>query len=159
MQRHRCAVRATDVMAQADLLKTEFYNDFLGRDGQHWGANLDAWDGAENIGDLRVWRDRHHENFSEQDVAMLDLLRPALVAALRRCRTPHASMPTQPIASAGVLSARENELVSLASCGLTDKEIARRLGVSLSTVRTYLDHAFRKLGVDNRMKLVERLSL
>jgi len=45
------------------------------------------------------------------------------------------------------------------SCGLSDKEIARRLGISLCTVRTHVSHAFRKLGVDNRMKLVQRLGL
>ena len=33
-----------------------------------------------------------------------------------------------------------------------------KLGIAFTTVRTHLGHAFRKLGVDNRVQLVERLS-
>jgi hypothetical protein len=86
LQQHRRAVRVTDVLAQGQLERTEFFNDFLARDGLHWGVNLYAWSGDSNIGDLRIWRDRRRENFSETDLALLDLVRPALVAALDRCR-------------------------------------------------------------------------
>ncbi len=161
LQQHRSAVRVTDVMAQGDLLRTEFYNDFLGRDGLYWGVNLYAWSGDRNIGDMRIWRDRRRENYSDDDLQMLDLVRPAFVAALRRCRADET--PAPPIA-AGVdlappLSERERQVVELAACGLHDKEIARRLGISLTTVRTHVGHAFHKLGVNNRMKLVQRLKL
>ena len=35
------------------------------------------------------------------------------------------------------ISGRERQTVELAANGMTDKEIARRMGVSLATVRTY----------------------
>ena len=57
------------------------------------------------------------------------------------------------------LSEREREVAELAACGLHDKEIARRLGISITTVRTHIDHAFRKLNVNNRMTLVHKLNL
>jgi len=158
LQQHRRAVRVTDVLAQERLTRTEFFNDFLARDGLHWGVNLYAWSGDHNIGDMRIWRDRRRANFDDNDLAVLDLVRPAFVAALRRSRcelVPPA--PAEPSA-ASPLSKRENEVASLAACGLHDKEIARRLGISITTVRTHLDHAFRKLGVTNRMLLVQRLA-
>ena len=159
MQRHRRAVRASDVLSRAELVRSEFFNDFLARDGLHWGVNLYAWDGDDNIGDMRVWRDRRHGDFGANEVALLELIRPAFVAALRRCR----GLEAPPVAAAGnaqaLLSERERDVARLASCGLADKEIARRLGISLTTVRTHLGHAFRKLAVDNRMKLVQRLGL
>jgi DNA-binding CsgD family transcriptional regulator len=158
LQQHRCAVRVTDVLAQERLTRTEFFNDFLDRDGLHWGVNLYAWSGDRNIGDMRIWRDRRRANFDDNDLAMLDLVRPAFVAALRRSRNERLPpAPAEP-AAASPLSKRENEVASLAACGLHDKEIARRLGISITTVRTHLDHAFRKLGVTNRMLLVQRLA-
>ena len=42
LQQHRRAVRVTDVLAQEHLSRTEFFNDFLARDGLHWGVNLYA---------------------------------------------------------------------------------------------------------------------
>jgi len=157
MQMHRHAVRATDVLSQHQLVRTEFFNDFLVRDGLHWGVNLYAWDGADNIGDMRIWRDRRRTNFSSDDLQLLDLVGPAFVAALRRCRQRGA--PSVHDSTLLALSERERDVAQLVSCGLSDKEIARRLGISLCTVRTHVSHAFRKLGVDNRMKLVQRLGL
>ena len=160
LQQHRRAVRVTDVLAQAQLQQTEFFNDFLARDGLHWGVNLYAWSGDRNIGDMRIWRDRRRENFSADDLALLDLVRPAFVAALLRSRA-HASpvpVPMPGTAPASCLSEREREVAELAACGLADKEIARRLAISVTTVRTHIDHAFRKLGVANRVMLSQRLA-
>jgi len=159
MQLHRRAVRATDVLSQDQLVRTEFFNDFLVRDGLHWGVNLYAWDGADNIGDMRIWRDRRRTNFSSDDLQLLDLVGPAFVAALRRCRQRGAPSVVCHDSTLLALSERERDVAQLVSCGLSDKEIARRLGISLCTVRTHVSHAFRKLGVDNRMKLVQRLGL
>jgi hypothetical protein len=42
--------------------------------------------------------------------------------------------------------------------GWSDKAIARRLGIGFTTVRTHLGHAFRKLGVENRVQLASCLA-
>jgi DNA-binding CsgD family transcriptional regulator len=163
MQRHRTAVRATDVLPQPALMRTEFFNDFLARDGLHWGVNLYAWSGDRNIGDMRIWRDRHRDNFTADDMQLLDLVRPALIAALRRCGADDRAVPTadtrHPAGSgaAAVLSARERQVAGLAADGMPDKAIARRLGISVTTVRTHLDHAFRKLDVSNRSALARKI--
>ena len=34
--------------------------------------------GNENIGDLRIWRTRHRDNFSAHDFALVELIRPSL---------------------------------------------------------------------------------
>lgn len=48
------------------------------------------------------------------------------------------------------LSARELELVKLLATGATNKELAEKLFISQSTVKTHLVHIYTKLGVDNR---------
>lgn len=156
LQQHRTAVRVTDVMPQRELMRTEFFNDFLARDGLHWGVNLYAWSGERNIGDMRIWRDRRRGDFTQDDLALLDLVRPALVAALRRSRgSGAAALPGRGLEAR--LSAREREVSHLAAAGLADKEIARRLGISPTTVRTHIDNAYRKLGVNNRVALTRCL--
>lgn len=160
MQAHRRAVRASDVLPTPALRRSEFFNDFLARDGLHWGINLFAWDGEHNIGDLRIWRDRRHDDFGDDERALLDFIRPAFVAALKRCRGTASAAPPPPGAAAALLpllSPREQAVARLAADGLPDKRIAQQLGISVTTVRTHLAHAFDKLAVDNRVALARRL--
>jgi DNA-binding CsgD family transcriptional regulator len=55
----------------------------------------------------------------------------------------------------GTLTAREREAVELASRGLTNREIASRLFLSVRTVHTHLQRAYAKLGVNDRERLAE----
>ena len=54
------------------------------------------------------------------------------------------------------LSPRELEVVRLASYGLTNDQIAVRLGVGLTTVKTHLVHVFAKLAAPDRAAAVAR---
>ena len=55
------------------------------------------------------------------------------------------------------LTAREREVALLAASGLTNEEIAGKLSLTVSTVRTHLRSVFRKLNVDRRTKLADKL--
>lgn len=52
------------------------------------------------------------------------------------------------------LTDRERDVIVLAAQGLANKAIAKRLFVSEATVKTHLQHAYAKLGVDNRTAAV-----
>jgi len=72
-------------------------------------------------------------------------LAPAVLALLlNRMRTPAAEM----------LSAREVEVLTLVAQGAANKEVARTLYISETTVKTHLSHIFTKLGVDDRTAAV-----
>lgn len=152
-QRHATAV--SQVMPHAQLVRTEFFNDFLARDGLHWGINLHAFDGDHALGDLRVWRGRHRREFDTHDKALLDLIEPAFLSALRLAAKPRMDGPAaQPRWDGPPLSPREREVAAAVARGLTDKEIARELGLSPTSVRTYLNRLFDKTGAQRRAGLV-----
>ena len=161
MQRYQVAVRSTDILPQHELKQTEFFNDFLFKDGLYWGVNLYAWYQGNNIGDMRIWRDKRQENFSNDDMMLLDMILPAFAASLVRARGQHTADPANRIVSAATryLSPRELQVAQFAAHGLGDKEIARELAISPTTVRTHLDHAFKKLGVNKRHTLARKLGL
>jgi DNA-binding NarL/FixJ family response regulator len=54
------------------------------------------------------------------------------------------------------LSPRELEILALLSEGITNKEIAGRLGISSETVRTHLGHIYEKLHVQGRTEAVTK---
>ena len=55
------------------------------------------------------------------------------------------------------LTSKEREILNLVAEGLQNKEIAGRLFLSESTIRTYLYKAYQKLGVNNRSAAVHKL--
>jgi LuxR family maltose regulon positive regulatory protein len=55
------------------------------------------------------------------------------------------------------LTERERAVAVRAAQGLSNEEIASQLFVSVNTVRTHLRAAFRKLDIDRRAKLAEKL--
>ena len=157
MQRYQVAVRATDVLTHEALRKTEFFNDFLNKDGLYWGVNLYAWHQGQNLGDMRIWRDKRRENFTLDELRLLDMLQPAFVTALARAQRPTLTNDLQLNILSQRLTAREQETARLVTLGLPDKEIARTLKISTTTVRTHLQNVFRKVGVNNRAALVHKL--
>jgi len=52
------------------------------------------------------------------------------------------------------LSPRQSEILALMAEGYSDKEIARKIGVSYPTVRTHIDRIFREYGLRNRTEAV-----
>ena len=54
------------------------------------------------------------------------------------------------------LSLREQQLLEAYALGLSNKETAERLGLSVRTVQTYSTNLLHKLGVNNRQKALRR---
>ena len=52
------------------------------------------------------------------------------------------------------LSVKEKEVVGIISQGFTNKEAAKKLHISEPTIKTHLNHIFRKLDIRNRAQLV-----
>jgi DNA-binding CsgD family transcriptional regulator len=48
-------------------------------------------------------------------------------------------------------------VAELVAEGLTNGQVAERLGVSIRTVTSHLDHAYTKLGIGSRAALVAHL--
>lgn len=55
------------------------------------------------------------------------------------------------------LTPRELEVAELVAEGLTNRQVAERLGVKVSTVENHRMAAYRKLGVHNALELARRL--
>jgi len=82
-----------------------------------------------------------------------------LLAAVRSAAEGHAPLdprvagallPGREPPAADLLSEREKQVLRLAAAGLANKQIARRLGISESTVKVHIGNIFRQIGVRDR---------
>ena len=164
LQRRRRTTSVNEVISRPALERSEFFNDFLARDGLYYGINYYAYAGGANIGDLRIWRGSGKEDFSRREIEIVDAIGPAFTNAMRRAlaREGGGRSGVSPgglmerIASETRLTAREKEIAMSAALGKTDREVAGALGISVTTVRTHLKHIFAKLDVSNRTQLARR---
>jgi DNA-binding CsgD family transcriptional regulator len=112
-----------------------------------------------------AYRTRESGPFRSEDVARLEALSPLLMALLvkhlRLTGGPSASQlhpPMQEVAGrlrqAGyALSHREAEISAGLLLGRTQKEISQKVGLAVSSIVTYRQRAYRKLGVADRRGL------
>jgi len=71
----------------------------------------------------------------------------------------HSLLPSRYLdrrAAAATISPREQELLGVLAEGLTNREIAARLVLEESTIRTHLRNIYRKLGVNSRVRAIQR---
>ena len=62
-------------------------------------------------------------------------------------------LESPPLAAGEALTRRETDILRLVAEGLGNKQIARRLGVAVTTVRTHLSSVYEKLRVESRVEL------
>ena len=114
---------------------------------------------------------RHAGKFLDRDRELLERARPHIAVAITRARQGSLGSPAlqvRPdikciIPGEGVpsfrlnqLSNREAEVMTLVAAGLSNSNVARRLGTSPRTVSKHLENIFRKLGVSSRTAAVAR---
>jgi len=87
-------------------------------------------------------------DFSERDRAVLTLLGPHLDQAYLDAERRRHPLPR--------LTPRQSGLLHLVAAGHTNTQIARRLGISETTVRTHLENIYERLHVSSRTAAVTR---
>lgn len=101
---------------------------------------------ATDQGTIGVGFDSGAKAFVHKDVSLRDVV--AMILDVRSARgVPRRAVDAD-------LSNRELNVLKQVAAGLSNKQIARRLGISEKTVRNHLSKVFNKLGVRNRTEAV-----
>jgi DNA-binding CsgD family transcriptional regulator len=149
----RSVVKPSDFYSARQWHSTGMYGDLFRPQGFEHDLQLCLPDPAElSAGPGRTVRVYLYRgpgpDFTERDRALLVLLRPHMHQAFLDVERRRHPVPR--------LTPRQNDLLRLLAAGHTNTQIARRLGISESTVRTHLEHIYDKLGVSSRAAAVTR---
>lgn len=107
---------------------------------------VDATAGGVVRGHVRLRR-APDRPFGERELILCDALRPHVSAWILHLDESGQS-------GCAVLTERQVEILGLVRCGLSNKEVARALGVTRATVRKHLENAFLRLEVASRTAAV-----
>jgi DNA-binding CsgD family transcriptional regulator len=162
------ATKISDFLTQRELRKLGYYNEYLRRAGIEHRMSIVFPKAPSSVVALALGRSG--KDFSERDRLLLDLLRPHLMqaydnaAALARIRREGSAHPSpmkdvllsrESLKLLG-LTNRETEILVGIAQGRTNKQIAANLYVSPFTIKTHLQHVYRKLGAESRTEALAR---
>jgi len=153
LQKRKKATPVSHIMAHNRLVKTEFFNDFLKKDGLCYGMNYFAYDKGHNNGDIRVWRNSKKNDFGKKEMEILDAIGPCFTNALSRAMqldsNNHFMSFAQLHGKLGI-TLREAEIADLVMSGQSDKEICDALNIAKPTLRTHMRAIFTKTDMHRR---------
>ncbi len=113
---------------------------------------------------LNLYRQEEHGRFRDDERDLTARIAPLLLAALAQhdmAGFREGSLPPareRKKSRLDVLSTREKDICLLILSGMTEKAMARELGLSPHTVRTYRRRAYAKLGVNDSRALFRLMS-
>jgi len=145
LRKKQKATIVEDVIDRHEFEESGFFNDFLKPNKMHHGINIYFMKDGQDVGDMRIWKEKCSQPFGKREKNILNTLEPYFTLGL----------PTQNKNS--LLTSRESEIATFIQKGFSDKEVSKFLDISHSTVRTHLKHIFEKLGCANRTELATML--
>lgn len=144
----RTVTISSDFYSQREWHQSGMYTDCLSRYGQEYSAILCISSPAGRARRLHLARGPGRD-FDQRDRLLLSLLRPhldELYQDLQRRRQAESG-----------LTPRQRQVLGLVAAGYSNSDIARKLVVSATTVRTHLENIFRQLNVTNRSAAVAKV--
>lgn len=160
--------RISDVVSRREWRATPIWAEVMRDTDDQVGVVL-----ARRSGTLRnVLVSRRGRAFTDRERELVQLAARHVAVAVRRIDAERVvgvqSAPrpgwvpftgsSAPARAPGLLSGREQEVLRLVAGGLTDAQVARRLGLSPRTVSKHLERVYSRLGVPNRAAAVSRWS-
>lgn len=143
--------RLTDVVDLAQFERTEVYQALLAPTGDRYQAAFVLDRSPEELTLLSLWRVRR--DFTDEEVAPVERLAAAVAASVRVRDNLEALRGMAEADPATPLTRRQTQVVALVALGLTNEQVARRLGLSPRTVRKHLESLFARTGATSRTEL------
>jgi len=145
----RRPLRFCDVARDGEIERTDLWQEFLHPMAGDYMIVMTVDATRDWIVGIGV--SRGDREFSERDVEVLSLLRPAAVLAHRLVAArDRAGRITRDALVARGLTTRQAEVLEVVASGATNLQAARMLHVSEATIAKHLERAYRTLGVGTR---------
>ena len=151
------ASRVTDVVDFASFERSDLYQLLLQPRGSRYQAALLLTRSPESMLLLSLWRERR--DFTDAEMTALEAFRSVLAAAVTFARAIEAAQEAAGLLVGGAgsvpgsLTERQRQVAGLVEAGLSNDQIARRLGITTRTVRKHVEDLFDRTGSRSRTQV------
>lgn len=158
----RFAGSGADLATSHDLGRrldsTDYYAEFFRPMGYRYEAELYLRHAGRIVAGISLLKSAKDGDFTKEELRFLQKSH----GFVEQSYCMLGQLPSAPGSSAVPehwnLSARERDVVGLLAQGASNSDIARALFISVPTVKSHLQHVYRKSNVHSRTELVTRLA-
>lgn len=150
-------IHMDSLMSPQRIEQLSYYQDFLRPMGYRYVADMFFRSGGKIIAVITLLRSIAQGPFSRDELTLLRKLQPFLEFTLNSVYLPERIAQRKSIAERYRLTPRELDVLELVLSGAGNKAIAGQLLLGLPTVKSHLQHVFRKTSVATRTELVTRI--
>lgn len=160
--------RDTDVLEDEERVRTEYFRRVYEPNRWHYSLQMVFAYEGHPLGAATFYRLQGREDFSYDDVFLLDSLKDHISLRLWRDRLAEAEAEKRlkeaekkpPVSVATEryrLTPREETVLRLMMDGLENGEIAEKLSISVNTLKKHILSIYRKIGVRDRIGLFKAI--
>ncbi|MEJ8566985.1 LuxR C-terminal-related transcriptional regulator [Wenzhouxiangellaceae bacterium CH-27] len=150
-------IHMDSILGPGRVEQLAYYQDFLKPLGLRYVADMFFRADGRIIAVITLLRSLEQGDFSPEHLNVLRTLQPFLEYALNTVYLPERMTERRTIEEKYQLTARELDVLELVLSGAANKLIASELNLGLPTVKTHLQHIYRKTGVATRTELVTKV--
>lgn len=145
------------IMSPQLIEQLAYYQDFLKPMNYRYVADMFFRSDGKIIAVITMLRSIDQGPFSPEELMILRKLQPFLEFTLNSVYLPERIAQRKSIAERYQLTARELDVLELVLSGAGNKAIANELMIGLPTVKSHLQHVYRKTSVVTRTELVTKI--
>lgn len=153
----KTVVHMDSIMSPQVIEQLAYYQDFLKPMDYRYVVDMFFRASDKIIAVITMLRSEDQGQFTESELAVLRNLQPFLEYTLNNVYLPERITERKTIEEKYQLTARELDVLELVLSGASNKVIARELMLGLPTIKTHLQHMYRKTGVTTRTELLTRV--
>jgi len=139
----------------ADEIRGPHREQIYRRHGMRERLSLLSADDGQGLLTLNLYRHEQQRRFADVEVDAVRAVGHVLLACVRKhlSLSPAASLPVNGVEVLAPLTPRERQVCERLLQGLSHDGVAADLGLSVTTVKTYRNRAFARLGIHHRSEL------
>ena len=145
------------LLTEKEIYRSVYYREFMRPNRMRYVVDVFLRRGGKIFGFISLIRSQSMDNFSAEESALLRILQPLLELSLNNIYPPPPSPERSVLAARYQLTDRELDVIDQIIAGSPNKDIADDLFLSLSTVKTHLQHIFEKTAVASRTQLLAKI--
>lgn len=145
------------LMTEEEIFQSIYYREFMQPHRMRYVADMFLRSEGEIVAILSLMRDETMNPFSAMELKLLNNLQPLLEFSLNNIYTPQRGNERSTLSDRFQLTTRELDVIDHIIAGSPNKLIAEKMYLSLSTVKTHLQHIFNKTAVNSRTKLLAKI--
>ena len=150
-------VHMDSILSPQAVDQSVYYQEFLKPMDYRYVTDMFFRSGGKIIAVITMLRDQDQGPFTGTELEMLKKLQPFLEYTLNSVYLPERIAERRTIEQKYQLTARELDVLELVLAGASNKLMARELVLGLPTIKTHLQHIYRKTGVATRTELLSRV--